>query len=310
MARKVINDIDETLKKELFNSEQKCPCCGEIKKINGKNFYKSYSVIYKNNKENRMSLCKDCLLDVAEKFKIKFNSETRGLYELCKLLDVYYEKNLFDSACKQAENQNSNPYQIYFQKVLSMPQYRDKIFIDSESFDRKLEEEEIEDKVGRDVVDFWGEGYSQRDYDFLEREYESLITRYECDSYAQEVIFQEIANQRLDIKKKRASGAGVDKEVKTLQDLLGTANIKPVQESNAMASEQVTFGTLIKKYENEKPIPEPLGEWESADWIKKYVLTWFLGHFSKMMGSKNKYATLYEEEISKYTVKIEHEEEE
>lgn len=310
MARKITNEIDETLKKELFNSEQKCPCCGDIKKINSKNFYKSYSVLYKNNKENRMSLCKECLLDVADNFKTKFNSESRGLYELCKLLDVYYEKNLFDSACNQAEKQKSNPYQIYFQKVLSMPQYKDRIFIDSEMFDKKIDEEEIENQVGRDVVDFWGEGYSQRDYDFLEREYESLTTRYECDSYAQEVIFQEIANQRLDIKKKRASGSGVDKEVKTLQDLLGTANIKPAQENASMSSEQVTFGTLIKKFENEKPVPDPLPEWMTANWIKKYVCVWFFGNLCRMMGKPNPYIDEYEEEMNEYTIKVDEDGEE
>lgn len=305
MARKEIKEIDEDLKKELFNSEQKCPCCGEIKKINSKNFYKSYSFIYKNNKENRMSLCKDCLLDLAEKFKLKFNSETRGLYEICKLLDVYYEKLLFDSAYKQAEKQNSNPYQIYFQKVLSMPQYKDKIFLDSEMFDMELDSEEISIEIGRDVVDFWGNGLSQIDYDFLEKEYTNLLTRYECDSYAQEVLFQEIANQRLDIKKKRANGSSVDKEIKTLQDLLGSANIKPAQENASMSSEQVTFGTLVKKYENEKPIPKPLPEWMSENWIKKYVCVWFFGNLCKMMGKPNPFKDEYDEEVSKYTVKVE-----
>ena len=69
-----------------------------------------------------------------------------------------------------------------------------------------------------------------------------------------------------------------------------------------MASEQVTFGTLIKKYENEEPIPEPLESWTNADWIRKYVVVWFLGHMCKMMGINNPYADEYEEEIKKYTV--------
>jgi len=121
------------------------------------------------------------------------------------------------------------------------------------------------------------------------------------------VLFQEIANQRLDIKKKRQQGTGVDRELKTLQDLLGSANIKPVQETGANSTEQATFGTLIKKWENEKPVPEPLEEWEENDWIKKYVLVWFLGHLCKMMGIKNKLSEMYEEEIGKYTVEIEEE---
>lgn len=298
----------KTTKKEI--TEQLCTCCGETKKINSTNFYKSYSVLYRNNIENRMTICKECLLKLADEFQNTFNSENRALYELCKLLDTYYEKSLFESAKTQAEKQKSNVFQIYFQKALSLPQYRNKRFLDSESFDQKQDYEEMSENIGRDLLEFWGVGYSQSEYDFLEKEYTNLTTRYECDSYVLEVLFQEIANQRLDIKKKRENGTSVDKELKTLQDLLGSANIKPVQESNALASEQVTFGTLIKKYENEKPIPEPLGEWKDADWIKKYVLTWFLGHFSKMTGAKNEYSKMYDEEIEKYTVTIEHEDDE
>ncbi|HDR5083745.1 TPA: hypothetical protein QCR73_005706 [Bacillus anthracis] len=294
------------------NAEQLCTCCGQKKKITSEYFYKSYSVLYKSNIDNRMAVCKDCVLELVEQFKLRFNSDVRALYEICKLLDVYYEFNLYNSALAQVEKskKKSNPYQIYFQKALSLPQYKNKTFIDSELFDKGKDDENISEEIGRDLVDFWGSGLSQSDYDFLEKEYHNLTTRYECDSYSQEVLFQEIANQRLDIKKKRQNSSSVDKELKTLQDLLGSANIKPVQESNALASEQVTFGTLIKKYENEKPIPEPLGEWKDADWIKKYVLTWFLGHFSKMMGAKNKYSEMYEDEIKKYTVSIEHEEDE
>lgn len=297
----------KTKEDKIKTNEQLCTCCGMVKKVNSTNFYKSYSVIYKNSIENRMTICKDCVISIAEKFKIQYNSESRALYELCRLLDIYYEKTLFDSACKQAKakNKNSNIYQIYFQKVSSLPQYRDKTFIDSELFDSAKDEEELSEKIGRDVVEFWGSvGYSQSDYDFLEKEYTNLTTRYECDSYAQEVLFQEIANQRLDIKRKRAMGSSVDKEIKTLQDLLGSANIKPAQENASMASEQLTFGTLIKKFENEKPIPEPLPEWMTSDWIKKYVCTWFFGNLCRMMGKPNPYKDEYEEEMDKYTVKV------
>lgn len=284
--------------------EQLCTCCGIVKKVNSNNFYKSYSVIYKSNIDNRLTVCKDCVLTLAGQFKGRFNSEVRGLHELCKLLDVYYDKGLFESAKSQAENKKSNPYQIYFQKALSLPQYKGKTFIDSELFDKRQDDTEIAEEIGRDLVDFWGSGYSESDYNYLEREFENMLSRYECDSYAQEVLFQEICFQRLDIKKKRANGSSVDKEIKTLQDLLGSANIKPAQENASMASEQVTFGTLIKKFENEEPIPDPLESWTSEDWIKKYVVVWFFGNLCKMMGKVNPFVDECEEEVNKYTVKL------
>ena len=287
----------------------KCTCCGEEKKMNINNFYKSYSVIYKSSYENRMTICKECVLKLAENFKNTYGNEYKGLYELCKLLDIYYEKNIYDSAKKQAEGKNSNPYQIYFQKILSLPQNKNKTFIDSSDYDRQAIEKNIEEEIGRDVTSFWGSGFSQSDYNFLEEEYKNLTTRYECDSYAQEVLFQEIAFQRLDIKKKRVNGSSVDKEIKTLQDLLGSSGIKPVQENESASNDQTTFGTLIKKYENERPIPKPWKEWEDVDGIKKYISIWFLGHLCSMLGIENDYSQMYKDEINKFTVeKAEYEE--
>lgn len=250
-----------------------------------------------------MCICKECVLKLADQFNRKFASVNRALYELCKLLDVYYEKNLLNSASEQAEKQNSNIFQIYFQKCLSLPQYKLKTFIDSEPFNKKEDEEEKADEIGRDIIDFWGDGFSQRDYDFLEREFENLINRYECDSYVQEMLFKEIAFQTLDIRQKRQNGSDVAKELKTLQDLLGSANVKPNQENASLNSEQVTFGTLIKKYENENPIPEPLPSWMNADWIRKYVVVWFFGNLCKMMGKPNPYEGECKEELDTYTVK-------
>lgn len=290
-----------------------CTKCGTLKKISSSNFYKSFSIVYSGTFENRMTICKECVLELSSKFSDLYGTEMRALYETCRTLDIYYEKNLFESAVDQATKQNSNTYGIYFQKCFSLPQYRDKTFKDSDKLngnvDSNSEDFEVDEDT-RDVVEFWGEGYKEKDYKFLEVEYKRLLNRYECDSYAQEILFKQIALQNLDIKNKRQGTGSVDKELKTLQDLLGSANIKPVQESNAVASEQVTFGTLIKKYENEKPIPEPIEEWRKSDYIREYVMTWFLGHFSKMMGSKNQYSDMYEKAMNDLTVNMETQEDE
>ncbi len=290
-------------KKKNDSPVQVCTMCGEEKRINGTNFYKSYSPLFKGNYENRMCVCKSCLLDYCERLHKIHGSEKKALYIACEMVGSYYSKTLFDQLF-DGEKEVNNKFATYFAKINSLPQYKELTFLDSDSYD--LEEELSEfSESGTEVLERWGDGRTEDDYKFLEREYQNLITKFECDSYSQEMLFQEIAQQRLDIKKKRQKGGSVDKELKTLQDLLGSANIKPVQENATMASEQVTFGTLIKKFENEKPIPEPLGEWKSADWIRKYVLVWFLGHFSKMMGSNNEYSKMYEDEISKYTVEQE-----
>ena len=285
-----------------------CTRCGEKKVASSINFYKSNSQLYLGTYENRMTICKDCLLKLANIYARQFDSELRGIYEVCRLTDTYYSKDIFNMAKEQAsKNDNADEnsfYKIYFQKVASLPQYKGLTFIDSDEYLISEEIEEREKKVGRDVVEFWGEGLTQRDYDFLEREFNNLTTRYECDSYVQEMLFKQIAFQSLDIMNKRLKGIDTNRELKTLQDLLGSANVKPAQDDAGIASEQVTFGTLIKKYENEKPIPEESDENKKKNLIR-YVSNWFLGNLNSMMDKPitvNKEE--YEEEIKKYTVEI------
>lgn len=282
---------------------KECSCCGELKKVNAENFYKSYSVLYQKSYDNRLHICKQCTLELAEKYEKKFGSQIQATYYLCRLLDMLYDEAIFETARNQAIKNQNNVYQIYFQKILSLKQNANKTFMDSEGAIPKGNfENNTVDGIDVEIIEFWGEGYTESEYNFLEREYMSMTTRYECDTYALETLFQEIAFLKLDIRRKRQQGLSVDKEIKTLQDLLGSANIKPTQENAAMANEQVTMGTLIKKFENERPIPNPLQEWLENDLIGKYIRTWFLGCLARMMGKKNPFQEEFDEEIAKYTV--------
>lgn len=291
---------------------QSCTSCGESKKIN--DFYKSYSILFKSNQEQRMTVCKECIVDAYNYFFSKVNIEINAVYLTCQLFDSCFNLTLFDSVIEQAEKSKSNIIQIYFQKINSLHQYKNKTFLDSDKFeleavviDSKVDEQ-YQEILNRDfivtpyMVAFWGKGLTKENMMLLENEYHNLKTYYQCDSYAQQILFQEISHQRLDIKKKRESGSNVDKEMKTLQDLLGSASIKPAQQDSLSAGEQVSFTTLIDEWEKEKPIPEPEDDFKDIDGIKKYISVWFFGHLCKMLGLKNNYSKMYDEEISKYTV--------
>lgn len=289
-----------------------CTCCGGEK--NERDFYISKSFIYKAN--SHLPICKTCLGDIFDKYYVKYQDYKLALYYMCRAVGICFNLCSFNGVLQEIENgKTTNVWQIYMTKLNSLGG-KNGAGDDFDSSDNINMEEQIEilsdtlTEENKDVTYFWGEGYSNSDYEYLQTEFSKMTDRYECDSYAQETLFQDIAFQRLDIRKKRQSGSSVDKELKTLQDLLGSANIKPAQENASMASEQVTFGTLIKKYENEKPIPEPLPEWMTSDWIKKYVCVWFFGNLCRMMGKPNTFQDEYDEEVGKYTVKTDEEGEE
>lgn len=78
--------------------------------------------------------------------------------------------------------------------------------------------------------------------------------------------------------------------------------MQPKQNSSDTMSDAQTFGTLIDKWENTRPLPEIDEQLQDVDKIGLYMDVFFRGHLSKMMGIKNAFSNLYTKFIKKYTV--------
>lgn len=299
-----------------------CTSCGKEKKATnpGNKFYQSQSVLYKHYQH--IPVCKDCIDIIFNNYKNKYKDEKITMYNFCRLLDLPYSESSFDGAVQNSEKTGWKIYQSYFKQINSFGDINNVgvCFEDSEmltSIAESGEEKDDEDayvhieddfEVTPEIIRFWGVGFEDDEYHFLENEFFQYTTAYECDSPAMEKLLQQAAYESLEIRKKRETRQAVDKNLKNLQDLLGSANVKPNQETGANATDQTTYGTLIKKWENEKPIPDPLPEWKEKD-VFQYMKVWFLGHLSKMIGLNNPFAKEYEDEIDKHTVDAPFEEE-
>lgn len=273
-------------------------CTSCLKPSAPTNYYNSSEIDF--FPDGKVPVCKQCC------FKIIEEKEFEGFQSVMKLINKPIYSDLFNG-----------DFQVYIRMMNSLMQYRDVTFMDSTMFKENIAEQrnirfnggdlELSEEDRNRLVLIFGEGYGyeDRDYVYLETEFEDYCNRYEVDSKSLEELIKEIVLTQLDIRKKRAKGEKVNAEQKTLQDLLGSSNLKPVQETGANAVDQESFGTLIKKWENEKPIPEPNEEWKDVDGIGKYVKTFFLGHLAKLFGKEgeNPFADEYESEIGKYTVK-------
>ena len=119
-----------------------------------------------------------------------------------------------------------------------------------------------------------------------------------------EALIRQICSLELDINRDRIAGKSVDKSVNALNNLLGSANLKPTQQKQDgdNSNENTPFGVWIRRWETQRPIPEPDPDLEDVDGIVRYISIWFLGHLCKMLGIKNTYCKLYEEEIDKMRV--------
>lgn len=303
--------INEAYRKIYRREYLLCPKCDEWK-IAETFFYKD-----DNYDIGRFPVCKQCLLKMVEKRDSE--SHTHESAETVKpvlqfmnkpFIESYYDSCVKTAAETTRKYQVNSPFSSYMQGIQSLPQYRGKTWKDS-VFDGPSQE--IKDETESDIKENsrimkaakkrFGTGYEPNDLYYLETQYEDWVSRYECQTKAQEEIFERLAFKKWEINKATLAGESTEKLDKTYQDLLSTANITPKQTGMDAFADAQTLGTLIQKWEEERPLPEIDPELRDVDKIGLYLDAFFRGHTSKMLGIKNAFSNIYEKVMSKYTVK-------
>lgn len=288
-----------------------CPCCGNFKS----------AVQFYSSKKTKSGIehfaCKACILDMATDFdkKTQTRKDNREkTIEVLKRLDLPFKEQDYNSqlrfvADEVNEKIRQTGFQQYMVMVKSLPQYKGKTFADSEfliqeeSITPNDEEVKIVQKTLKSAKKRFGADFNNEDLMFLENEYQDWVSRYECNTKAQETIFERLAFKKWEINKATKAGASTKDLDKTYQDLLSSINILPRQNSGNALSDSLTFGQLIEKWEEEKPIPEPSEEFKDVDGIGKYIRVWFKGHLARALGFDNGYSKEYDEYIEQYKVK-------
>lgn len=256
-------------------------------------------------------ICRDCVLDMATDFDKKKNKRIDNRHKLIKMfedldvvfLDTMYKKSCAAIADEKGENPTSTVFQHMIAQVKSLPQYTKLKFKDSD-FGRDTEIVEFEDerKASAATKKRFGSGFTESDYLYLQDQYDDWCSRTQVDSKSQETYVMQICLQLLDIDRDRKDGKDVSNKLKALDTLMNAANLQPKQNVDNSSTDNLSFGQLIEKWENERPISEPSDEFKDVDGIGKYIRVWFSGWLSKALGLKNQFSEECEEEIAKYRV--------
>lgn len=305
-VKKAYNELAKDYNRLVEQEYIICPNCGEP--ISRNNFYtdKRYAIgVYPE--------CKKCILAEVEQRKNKNdkpNETKESVKRMLHKMNLPYIDSLYESCCKSVadevnEKNRKSPFLAYLVPIKSLPQYANKSWDDSEHELGVVTEEE-ETKINARTIKNgkkrFGLGYSNEDYMFLENQYQDWITRYECNTKTQEEIFERLSFKKWEINKATKSGLSTKDLDKTYQELMTTANIAPRQTSMDSMADAQTFGTLIQKYEETRPLPEIDPDLADVDKIGLYIDSFYRGHACKMLGIKNSFSHLYEKVMKKYTV--------
>lgn len=304
--RDAYRKLAEVMNRILNGQIYQCHCCNEFH--SAESFY--------NDKRFATGLypeCKKALLLQATDYDKKTNEykdNREKTIKVFKKLDLPFYDSLYKSALQtvQAEVGEKNrqtAYQHMLVMVKTLSQYKGKHFENSE-FDIELEPEKEDVKVIQKTVKrakkIFGEGYSNENYMFLMNQYDDFCTRTQVDSLSQEMYVKQICLQLLDIDKDRKDEKDVSKKIDALDKLMNSANLQPKQNVSNAATDSLTFGQLIERWEMEDPIPEPDEEFKDVNHIGKLIRVFFSGWLCKALGIKNAYSTECEEFISQYEV--------
>ena len=297
-----------------------CSRCGSTFKRLRANFPGSQSMLYKGN-GGFLPVCNHCIEELYQHYKERLGDK-EAIRRLCMKFDIYWSNELYDMISKaNTINSRIKPYisranLIQFtgktyddtldeeSAAISMAA-RPTIQIVSDSSDQSELAETIE--VSKEVMDFWGAGFSPEVYCELESRYKKWTEDVPkpVESGA-EALYRQICILEVTITRNAIAGKPIESTVNTLNTLIGSVNAKPVQrkqdEQVDGAFDSSPFGVGIKMLENIRPVSDPLPELADVDGVVKYITTWLLGHLCKMLGIKNRYCKLYEDEIARIRV--------
>lgn len=283
----------------------------------------SYSYLYKGT--GYLPYCKECVDNMFAEYLAVCHDYKAATRQMCRKLDLYWNESLFDQVEKQSSTRSIMT--CYIAKVNGVKQagksYDDTLreegvlwvwpnnYADLKNNpieeQPEKEQEEVQPFISDDIIAFWGPGYTPRMYQELQERYDFFVSGLPDGvdlDVGTKALIRQIAAAEIDINKDRAAGRSVDKKQTALNTLLNNTLLKPAQKNDDgdAANDNTPFGVWIRKWENQRPIPEPDPELRDVDGIVRYIEIWFKGHLSKMLNIKNAYSKMYEDEIARLRI--------
>ena len=290
-----------------------CPKCDCFKRNTGyhKGFYQDSRF-----KAGYFPICKECVQMMVEQRKKESdppNETKESVMKVLELMDKPYYDELYGNCVAGIDNSKydpstkknyQSPFSAYITQIQSLPNYKGRKWKDSKfGACEQHPTAEVFDESSEFFVkakEHFGNEYSLQDLNFLEKEYSDWCNRYECNTKAQEELFKNIAFTQLELHKARLNGESTDKLTATLQKLMETGDITPKQNKNDVTGGVESFGLLIQKLEETRPVAEIDEDFKDVDKIGLYITVYFLGHLCKMLGLKNRYSRMYDNYMRQY----------
>ena len=299
---------------KTFKDKIKCPNCG--REYVETNYYNSISELF--SKTKKIPYCKQCVKKFYDYFVERYTNEgcedpeKKAVRRICMAFDIHFNAKAYEECVRDAKTRKMDisPFSAYMKRAQLLPHknktYDDTINDEEEAKYITVKASDMEDEsmleIDIQTKNFFGNGFTDEDYRFLKEQYDDWTARHECKTKAQEEVFKDICFNRLQNLKALRAGEDTKDITASFQKMLDSGKLQPKQNAGDAMSDAQTFGTLIDKWENTRPIPEVEEELKDVDKIGLLIHTFFTGHIAKVLNLPSSLTALYDKFIKKYTV--------
>jgi len=240
-----------------------------------------------------MSICKDCIEALFNRYYSSEGSLDKAIYKLCRIVNTKYDGGALDSTRKHiitVEEKGKAATGIFgiYRKGLvgggndrfGSTRNEDLSFQEGVKYDAApLSPDEFDLQTIDGLETFWGKKLTPQQYQFLENEMARYRKTHKCDTAAEESLLRQICFTELEIREARENSDSVSGAIETLQKLMKTASVDPAKTAMAGSGKsQDTFSAFIKTIEENEPADyykdkELFKDFDKIDdkYFKKYV---------------------------------------
>lgn len=303
-----------------------CRCSRSYKKQKG-NFPATQSPLFSGN-NGYLTTCNECFEELFEHYRHVLGEEKEAVKRMCLKYDYYWSEDIYEML---ANTPTGGARMRTYVSKNNLIKYIGKTYDDTLDEQKTLDEERgsyeksspvagytsvnhteegqaaelTEEDLDEGIVAYWGTGLRLNKYIELETRRKYWLSQYPDGTVLDpgaEALLRQICGLEIDINHLRAEGKSTEKLSSTLNGLLGSMNLQPSQKRETAEENYIPFGMEIARWEEDKPVIDPDPEFEDVDGFKKNITAWFLGQLCRMVGIRNKYSDIYQEELEKYTI--------
>jgi len=302
-------------KAESENKNFTCVTCGRSLETS-RNFYRTLNPKYKTF--GFLPTCKECMVDEFKYYFRETNDVRISIIATAMLNGIPFNDSNIPNFLKDNIKIMDDAVDLFYgfmkatnsigKKILTTDKFdyitwiTDAVNVKKDDKDAPIySENDLGLEIDDEVINFFGSGFSYREYQILLSDYIDLIRNFDSDDYTIVQSFKDIAYINLKIAQAKSNKA----DQKEILNLFKARNemfkLAGIDSKKSDSTEQLFYGNLVKRLESTRPATVK-DEWNDNQFEELSNIV--AGHLMTMEGKVGSARDKYDEIVKPFTVDV------